>query len=79
LEAAGAIGLFIQNARRTASVCLAFLMVAVFPVNIYIAGNTIGGLHMPGIGARTAMQAIYIALILLVAWGIPGREASRKL
>jgi uncharacterized membrane protein len=78
-EAAGAIGLFLENARRSASVCLALLMVAVFPVNIYIAGKTMGGLHMPGIGARTAMQAIYIGLILLAAWGMPGREDSRKL
>jgi uncharacterized membrane protein len=78
-EAAGAIGLFVENARRSASVCLALLMVAVFPVNIYIAGKTIGGLHMPGIGVRTAMQAIYIALILLAAWGIPVREDAKKL
>ena len=52
---------------------LALLMIAVFPANVYMAHYNVGGLHMPSVPARTAMQVIYITLLLMVGWGIPRR------
>ena len=76
LEAAGAVGLLLPRTRRVASVCLATLMVAILPANIYVAGQTVGGMHMPGIGVRTAMQVVFVILILLAGCGISGREEA---
>jgi uncharacterized membrane protein len=70
-EAAGGIGLLLAGTRRLAALCLAVFMVAIFPANIYIAGRTIGPLHMPGVPLRGAMQVVFIALILLGGCGIP--------
>ncbi len=78
LELAGAIGLLLPKTTRTAAVCIAMLMIAIFPANIYAANKTVGGLHMPGIPVRLAMQAIYILLVLLAGWGIPMRSGNRN-
>jgi uncharacterized membrane protein len=72
-EIAGAIGLFIPRLRRAAALCIAIMMVAVVPANIYVAGKNIEGLPMPGIVPRIAMQVVYIVLVLLAGYGIPGR------
>jgi uncharacterized membrane protein len=71
LELAGAIGLLLPAFTRTASVCLAVLMIAIFPANVYAANQTVGGLHMPSVPVRLAMQIIYILLLLIAGWGIP--------
>jgi uncharacterized membrane protein len=71
LEAVGAVGLLLVSTRRVASFCLALLMVAIFPANIYVAGRITGSLHMPDVTVRGAMQMIFIALILLAGWGVP--------
>jgi uncharacterized membrane protein len=63
--------------RRKASVALALLMVAVFPANIYIAGKVVDGIRMPGISSRTAMQFVYILLLLISGWGTPRPSAGR--
>ena len=76
-EVAGAIGLLFAPTRRWAALCLALLMVAVFPANIYVAGRSTGSLRMPDVGLRGAMQMVFIALILLAGWGIP-RTTKRK-
>jgi uncharacterized membrane protein len=73
-EIAGAIGLFVPRFRRAAAFWIAILMVAVLPANIYAAGRTVDGLHMPGIALRTAMQAVYIVLVLLGGFGLPGES-----
>lgn len=70
-EVAGAIGLFVPFTRRAAALWLALLMVAVFPANIYVAGQTIHGLHMPSVPVRTAMQWVYLVMILLAGYGVP--------
>ena len=70
-ELLGALGLWVPQARRTASVCLAVFMIAIFPANIYVAGQTVGGLPMPQVPVRLAMQAVYIVLILFAGWGVP--------
>ncbi len=72
-ELLGAAGLLIPATRRPAAVCLAIFMVAIFPANVYIAGRTVQGLTMPGVPARTAMQAAYIVLLLVAGWGLPAR------
>lgn len=71
MELAGAIGLLLPVFRRAASACLAVLMIAIFPANVYAAKQTIGGLHMPSVPIRTAMQVIYILLLLIAGWGLP--------
>ena len=77
LELAGAVGLFLPAARRAASTCLAWMMVAIFPANVYAANRVVGGLHMPGVPVRAAMQVIYIVALLLAGWGIPVYSSSR--
>ncbi len=70
-ELLGAVGLFVPQTRKAAAVCLAVLMIAITPANIYIAGQTVSGIPMPSIPVRTTMQAIYILLLLVAGWGRP--------
>jgi uncharacterized membrane protein len=73
MELSGAVGMLLPAFTRTASACLAVLMIAIFPANVYAANQVVGGLHMPGVPVRTAMQVIYIWLLLMAGWGIPAR------
>jgi len=74
LELTGAIGLLWPRCSRLASACLAVLMIAVFPANVYGADQTVGGLHLPSVPVRLTMQVIYIVLLLVAGWGIPRRS-----
>jgi uncharacterized membrane protein len=76
MELAGAIGLLLPIFARAASACLAVLMIAIFPANVYAANQSIGGMQMPGVPVRTAMQVIYIVLLLIAGWGIPRRSVK---
>ena len=71
-EIAGAVGLFIPRFRQAAALWIAIMMVAIVPANIYVAGRTIDGLPMPSVAVRGAMQFVYIVLVLLAGYGIPG-------
>jgi len=62
--------------QRAASACVAILMIAIFPANVYAANQTIGGLHLPSVPTRTAMQVIYILLLLIAGWGFPRRSRT---
>jgi uncharacterized membrane protein len=73
LEFAGAVGLLLPTFARVASACLAVFMIAIFPANVYAANQTVGGLHMPSVPIRLAMQVVYILLLLIAGWGIPLR------
>ncbi len=73
LEIAGAVGLFVPRLRRPAALWIAIMMIAVFPANVYAAGKVVGGLRMPGVPLRTAMQIALIALVLLAGYGLPRR------
>ncbi len=73
MEFAGAIGLLLPAFTRVASCCLALFMIAIFPANVYGAHQVIGGLRLPGVPVRTAMQIVYIVLLLVAGWGIPWR------
>jgi uncharacterized membrane protein len=73
MELAGALGLLLPAFSRAASACLAVLMIVIFPANVYAANQNVGGLHMPSVPVRTAMQVIYILLLLMAGWGVPRR------
>ncbi|MGA9720512.1 MAG: hypothetical protein WBQ79_19690 [Acidobacteriaceae bacterium] len=70
-ELAGAAGLFFRRTERLASLSIVLLMIAVFPANIYAAGQTLYGLRMPMVPSRLFMQSIYIVLVLIAGWGRP--------
>jgi|SRR5450631_3368116 uncharacterized membrane protein len=76
LEIVGAIGLFVPTFRRRAALWIAILMTAVFPANVYVAGQTIGSLQMPGVSIRLAMQIVYVLTVLLAGYGLPGRGST---
>jgi uncharacterized membrane protein len=71
MELAGAVGLLLPAFTRAASFCLALLMIAIFPANVYAANQSVGGMHMPSVPVRTALQVIYIVLLLMAGWGVP--------
>jgi uncharacterized membrane protein len=73
MELAGAVGMLLPKLTRTASLCLVGLMIAIFPANVYAAGEVVGGLHMPGVPVRLAMQVVYILLLLIAGWGVHGK------
>ena len=50
-------------------------MVAIFPANIYSAGQVIGGFRFPSVPVRLAMQIVYVVLVLLAGYGIPKPES----
>ncbi len=78
LEFAGALGLLLPAFVRAASACLAVFMIAIFPANVFAAGQTVGGLHMPSVPVRFAMQVVYILLLLIAGWGIPRRPRENR-
>ncbi len=69
-ELLGAVGLLAPATRKPSAVCLAVYLIAIFPANVYVAGQTIGGLPMPSVPVRTAMQAAYMLLILFAGFGL---------
>ena len=77
-ELAGAVGLLLPPFTRVASACLAVLMIVIFPANVFAAGQTVGGLHMPSVPIRLAMQVIYILFLLIAGWGIPRRPPENR-
>ena len=48
------------------------MMVLIFPVNILVAGQTFAGLQMPSVPVRLTMQVIYIWMVLIAGYGLPG-------
>ncbi|MGD0890891.1 MAG: DoxX family membrane protein [Terracidiphilus sp.] len=73
-EIAGAVGLFIASFRRAAAFWIAVMMVAIIPANVFVAGKVVDGIAMPGIAVRTAMQIVYVVLVLLAGYGVPRRS-----
>jgi uncharacterized membrane protein len=66
-EIAGGAGLLIPRLRRSASIGLILLLIAVFPANIYMAlhPDAIPGLHVPSalLWLRLPMQFVLIAWV----------------
>jgi len=75
-EIAGAIGLFVPRVRRPAALWIAIMLVAIFPANVYSAGQIIAGFQFPTVPVRLAMQILYIACVLLAGYGLPHRGKS---
>jgi uncharacterized membrane protein len=69
LEILGAVGLLIPGTARWAAVCLAILLVALFPANVRAARQhlTILGRPVPGLFVRGIMQIIFVGALVLVA------------
>ncbi len=72
LEILGAVGLLIPAIAPVAAVCLAMLLIALFPANIRAAreGLTIGGRPATALPLRTLLQLVFIAAVLVA--GFPG-------
>jgi uncharacterized membrane protein len=68
LEILGAIGLMVSATTRLAAVCLAVLLLALFPANVRAARErlTILGRPAPGILVRAAIQVIFLAALFIV-------------
>lgn len=70
LEIAGAIGILIPLTARLAAVCLALLLLAMFPANVHAARTRTGIRTMP-LPARAAVQLVFLAACMVVAiWGL---------
>jgi uncharacterized membrane protein len=67
LEIIGAIGLLIPLTSNAAAICLALLLVALFPANIKASKNrhSIGGIQTTTLLPRTLLQLVFIAAVLL--------------
>jgi uncharacterized membrane protein len=70
LEILGAIGLFIPGTARAAGICLALLLIALFPANIYAARDklTIAGQPVPDLPVRTGIQIVFVAALVSAAF-----------
>jgi uncharacterized membrane protein len=71
LELLGAIGLLLPGTAGAAAICLAALLMAMFPANVRAARNNlqIGGKAATGLPLRTLLQVVFIAALL--AAGFP--------
>lgn len=63
LELAGAVGLLLPLTSPLAAVCLALLLVTMFPANVSAArrGLVLGGRPATSLPIRTALQIVFIA------------------
>jgi uncharacterized membrane protein len=69
LEILGAIGLLVPATSRLAAICLAVLLLALFPANIRAAREhlTILGRPVPGLFVRGLIQLVFISALATVA------------
>lgn len=71
LELAAAVGFLLPRFAPAAALGFSFLLIAMFPANVYAAGEVVAGLRMPGVLPRTLLQMALIALALIAGWGVP--------
>jgi len=66
LQIAGAVGLLVARTRRLAGICLALLLVAMFPGNVYAAleGIEFRGDAPTPLWLRTPIQLFFIGIVL---------------
>ena len=69
LEILGAVGLLVPVTARAAAICLAILLVALFPANIRAARErlTIMGRPAASVAVRSAIQVIFVSALLAAA------------
>jgi uncharacterized membrane protein len=62
----GVIGLLLPMTARTACTCLALLLVAMFPANAHAARQhlSIAGRPVPGLAVRTAIQIVFLSVLI---------------
>lgn len=65
LEAAGAVGLLLPPTRPLAAVCVALLLVLVFPANVRAARHGIGMTTVP-LPVRALIQLVFLAACVVV-------------
>ncbi|NQX71642.1 DoxX family protein [Paenibacillus alba] len=67
LEIAGAVGILLPATSRVASICLALMLIAMFPANLRAAreGLTIRGRATPRLLVRTLLQLVFLAAVIL--------------
>ncbi len=72
LEILGAVGLLIPATATAAAVCLALLLIALFPANVRAAREklTIGGRPATPLPLRTLLQLVFIGALIVA--GFPG-------
>jgi uncharacterized membrane protein len=73
LQIAGAVGLLVPRTRRLAGICLALLLVAMFPGNVYAAVNEVpfrGEAPTP-LWLRAPIQLFFIGMVLWTSVGKP--------
>lgn len=77
-EIAGAVGLPIPRTRRLAGICLALLLIAMFPANVYAALNEIplGGQAATPLWLRTPMQILFIGMVWWTSIKVRPEEAA---
>lgn len=70
LEILGVVGLFLPSTTRIACVCLALLLIAMFPANVYAARRhlTIARQPVPRLPVRSVIQVVFIATLIVAAW-----------
>jgi uncharacterized membrane protein len=78
LEILGAVGLVVERTRKSAGLCLALLLVAMLPANIYAAieGLKFAGEPAPPLWHRIPEQALYIGFALWPA--VRPKQESRR-
>ena len=76
LEMAGGVGLLLRRWRPLAAICLALLLIAMFPANIYAAMNgvTLGGEPACALWWRAPLQLFWLALL----WWSSIRRSDRQ-
>lgn len=69
LELAGVVGLLIPSTARFASICLAVMLIALFPANVYAARQrlTIAGRPVPTLLIRALIQVVFVAALIEAA------------
>ena len=80
-EIAGAVGLMVGRTARVAAACLAVLLIAMFPANVYAAqqGLTLGGKPVTPLPLRTFVQIGLVAASVAIAWRGAGAPAGRAI
>lgn len=70
LEILGAIGLLIPSTVKLSATCLALLLIAMFPANIYAARQNlaIGGQAATALPLRTVLQIVFIAALTVAGY-----------
>jgi len=81
LQILGAIGLLISRTRRLAGICLALLLVAMFPGNVYAAINEVPFRGEPPtpLWLRAPIQLFFIGMTLWTSIGKRPNEVGQQL